>query len=166
MSAGPIAHAELETHTICNGKRPFHRECGRSSLGAVDPYTLPLGTASCCSTIPLLMRRLLASLMLFLQLAGFALPFVQAQQAVPACCRRAGQHHCAMPTQGDGFRSIPANCPYRHVTAITSHSVTALGVQASALTPASSWHGSLSFASPDIPRYVEGNAQKRGPPLS
>jgi hypothetical protein len=112
------------------------------------------------------MRRLLASLMLFLQLAGFALPFVQAQQAVPACCRRAGQHHCAMPTQGDGFRSIPANCPYRHVTAITSHSVTALGVQASALTPASSWHGSLSFASPDIPRYVEGNAQKRGPPLS
>ena len=112
------------------------------------------------------MRRSLASLVLFLQLAGFALPFVQGQQAVPACCRRAGQHHCGMPLQGDGFRSIPANCPYRHFTAITSHSVTALRVQRNAFTLASSWQDSLPTASPDIARYVEGNAQKRGPPLS
>ena len=69
----------------------------------------------------LLMRRSFASLVLFLQLAGFALPFVQAQQAVPACCRRGGQHHCATPLPVDGFRSAPANCPYRHFTGITSH---------------------------------------------
>jgi hypothetical protein len=112
------------------------------------------------------MRRLLASLMLLLQLAGFTLPFVQAQQAVPACCRRAGQHHCAMPLAVDGFRSATANCPYRHVTAIISHSVTALGVRCNTVIPASSWQDPLPFASPDIPRYVEGNAQKRGPPLS
>jgi len=112
------------------------------------------------------MGRLLASLVLFLQLAGFALPFVQGQQAIPACCRRGGQHHCAMPLQGDGFHSAPANCPYRHFTAITSHCVTALGVRGNALTPALSWQDSLPIASPDIARYVEGNAQKRGPPLS
>jgi hypothetical protein len=112
------------------------------------------------------MRRLLASLVLFLQLAGFALPFVQAQQTVPVCCRRAGKHHCAMPPQADGFRSAPANCPYRHDTAITSHSVTALGVRDNAVIPDSSWQDSLHFASPDIPRYVDGNAQKRGPPLA
>jgi len=111
------------------------------------------------------MRRLLASLVLFLQLAGFALPFVQAQQAVPACCRRGGQHHCAMPPHGDGFRAIPASCTYRHVTAITSHSVTALGVQGNTLNRMSSWQDFLPFASPDIARFVEGNAQKRGPPL-
>jgi hypothetical protein len=112
------------------------------------------------------MRRLFASLVLFLQLAGFALPFVQAQQAVPACCRRAGQHHCAMPLPGDGFRAIPASCPYRHFTAITSHSVTALGVRCKVVVPASSLQDSFPTASPDIPRYVEGNAQRRGPPLS
>lgn len=112
------------------------------------------------------MRRSLASLVLFLQLAGFALPFLQVQTTVPACCRRTGQHHCGMPLPVDGFRSVPANCPYRHFTAITSHSVTALRVQRDAIIPASSWQDSLHFASPDIARYVEGNAQKRGPPLA
>jgi len=112
------------------------------------------------------MGRSLASLVLFLQLAGFALPFLQGQQPVPACCRRGGQHHCAMPSPGDGFRPIAANCPYRHFTAITSHSVTALGVRGNAVTPASTWQDSLHCGSPDIARYVEGNAQKRGPPLA
>jgi len=112
------------------------------------------------------MGRSFASLVLLLQLAGFVLPFVQAQQAVPACCRRGGQHHCATPLPVDGFRSAAANCPYRHFTGITSLSVTALGVQSQAVVPASFWQDSLRSASPDIPRYVEGNAQKRGPPLA
>jgi len=112
------------------------------------------------------MRRFFASLVLVLQLAGLALPFVQAQSAVPACCRRGGQHHCATPVPVDGARSAPANCPYQHFTAITSHSVTALGVRSQTVTPASFWQDSLRSASPDIPRYVEGNAQKRGPPRS
>jgi hypothetical protein len=112
------------------------------------------------------MRRSLASLVLFLQLAGFALPFVQGQQAIPACCRRGGPHHCGMPLPVDGFRSTRTNCPYRHFTAITTHSVTALRVQRDAIIPASCWQGSLRSASPDISRYVAGNAQKRGPPLA
>ncbi|MFZ0792285.1 MAG: hypothetical protein WAM65_00860, partial [Candidatus Korobacteraceae bacterium] len=60
----------------------------------------------------------------------------------------------------------PANCPYRHFTAITSHSVTAVGVRSQSVTLASFWQDSLLIASPDIARYVDGNAQKRGPPLA
>ena len=80
------------------------------------------------------MRRLAASLLLFLLFAGLALPMVLAQDSgVPACCRRSGKHHCAMLPQGDGFRTVTANCPYRRFTALTSHS-TPLSAAATALS--------------------------------
>ncbi|MGA2904760.1 MAG: hypothetical protein ABSD98_13075 [Candidatus Korobacteraceae bacterium] len=112
------------------------------------------------------MRRSLASLLLVLLVGTLALPFLQAQPDVPACCRRGGQHHCAMPLPGDGFRAIAPCCPYRHFTALTSHSVTALRVPVQALVLSLRWHNAIRFDSPDVARYVEGNAQKRGPPLA
>src|ERR1035438_5923784 len=69
------------------------------------------------------MRRLAASLLLLLLCAGLALPVLVARESgVPACCRRSGKHHCAMPPQGGGFRTLAPNCPYRRFTALTSHS--------------------------------------------
>jgi len=63
-------------------------------------------------------RALAISLMLF-----FTLPLVSsvfgtamAEGTVPACCRRDGKHHCAMPSEGlsegSGARAFRSKCPY------------------------------------------------------
>ncbi|MFI5115749.1 MAG: hypothetical protein ACHP8B_03525 [Terriglobales bacterium] len=112
------------------------------------------------------MRRLAASLLLVLLLAGLALPLLLGRDSgVPACCRRSGKHHCAMLPQGDGFRAVAANCPYRRFTALTSHS-TPCSTTATALSLDLGCENSIALASPDLPLRVAGNAQKRGPPLS
>ncbi|MGA3053808.1 MAG: hypothetical protein ABSD63_06350 [Candidatus Korobacteraceae bacterium] len=112
------------------------------------------------------MRRLAASLLLVLLCAGLALPMLLARESgVPACCRRSGKHHCGMLPQGDGFRTVTANCPYHRFTALTSHSTT-LGTAATALSVNLGGENSIALASPDLPLRVAGNAQKRGPPLS
>jgi hypothetical protein len=112
------------------------------------------------------MRRLAASLLLVLLLAGLALPMLLAQgSGVPACCRRNGKHHCMMLLRGDGFRTAAANCPYRHFTALTSHS-TPCSITATVLSVNLGCENSIALASPDLPLRVAGNAQKRGPPIS
>ena len=112
------------------------------------------------------MRRLAASLLLVLLLAELALPMLLARESgVPACCRRSGKHHCAMLPQGDGFRTVTANCPYRRFTALTSHS-TPLKTVTNHLFVSLGGENSVALASPDLPLRVAGNAQKRGPPLS
>jgi hypothetical protein len=112
------------------------------------------------------MRRLAASLLLVLMYAGLALPMLLARESgVPACCRRSGKHHCVMLPQGDGFRTITANCPYRHFTALTSHSTT-LGTAATVLSVSLDCENSVALEPPDVALRVAGNAQKRGPPLS
>ena len=112
------------------------------------------------------MRRTLASLLLVLSLAGFALPFLQAQSRVPACCRRAGQHHCGAAAPGDGFHATQACCPYRNFTALTSHSVTALRMPSQAMYLSLRWQPVVNTNSTELPRYVFDPAQKRGPPLA
>jgi hypothetical protein len=112
------------------------------------------------------MRRLAASLLLVLLFAGLALPMLLARESgVPACCRRSGKHHCMMLPQGDGFRTVTANCPYRHFTALTSHS-TPCSTAATAFSVNLGCENSIALASPDLPLRVAGNAQKRGPPRS
>jgi hypothetical protein len=112
------------------------------------------------------MRRLAASLLLLLLCAGLALSVLVARESsVPACCRRSGKHHCAMLPQGDGFRAVTANCPYRRFSALTSHS-TPCSTAASVLSLNLGGENSIALASPDLPLHVAGNAQKRGPPLS
>jgi hypothetical protein len=112
------------------------------------------------------MRRLAASLLLVLLFAGLALPMLLARESgVPACCRRSGKHHCAMLPQGDGFRTVTANCPYRRFTALTSHSIP-LGAAATVLSVSLDCENSVALESPDVALRLAGNAQKRGPPLS
>ena len=112
------------------------------------------------------MRRLAASLLLALLCAGMTLPLLQAQgNGVPACCRRNGKHHCAMLPQGDGFRTSATNCPHRGFTALTSHS-TPLNKVTHDLPVSSVREASIAFESRDLSALVDGNAQKRAPPLS
>jgi len=62
------------------------------------------------------MRRLWA--MLLLVLFSFSLigpAFATAESQLPECCRRLGQHHCAMPqghSPGAGLRNTADQCPY------------------------------------------------------
>ena len=67
-------------------------------------------------------RALAISLMLL-----FSLPLVSsllgagaAEASVPACCRRDGRHHCAMPAeeqdQGSGAHAVREKCPYTPAT--------------------------------------------------
>ncbi len=116
--------------------------------------------------ILLLMRRTAANLLLVLMFAGLALPLLLAHESgVPAaCCRRGGKHHCAMLPQDDGFRAVMPTCPYRHFTALTSHSTFPSGVTALSVDLAS--ENSIALVPPDLSSRAAGNAQKRGPPLS
>jgi hypothetical protein len=94
---------------------------------------------------------------------------MQAQPRTPACCRRAGQHHCgagATTPASDGFRSLANRCLYRSPHALTTHGNPALGTIAS-----SDFAPMLSRAlvvPPDansVHNLAAAN-QQRGPPLS
>ncbi len=112
------------------------------------------------------MRRSLASLLLALLIGTFVLPFSQAKQNVPACCRRGGQHHCAASAGNDGFRSTWPSCPFQRFVPLVSHSKTALRASAETLFIALHWHSTVTADSPDIAHRAAGNTQKRGPPLA
>jgi hypothetical protein len=112
------------------------------------------------------MRRPVASLLLVLLLAGFALPIVQAQTSAPACCRRGGQHHCTTPSTADGFRSLADCCFYRHFTALTTHGNPALGRSSAIAAGLVSTSNPAAVASaPAFQLFARSNSQ-RGPPLS
>ncbi len=82
-----------------------------------------------------MLRRLLAILLL----AVFGLPIVSsslalgqgAEAGLPACCRRVGQHHCAMTmgeraeavagTQEKAWRTPAETCPYCPASVVAAH---------------------------------------------
>ena len=112
------------------------------------------------------MRRPVASLLLVLLLAGFALPLLQAQPDVHACCRRNGMHHCSAPATADGFHSTAGCCPYRQFRAVTTHPNWAIVTAGRTLfhvliVP----HSLTATPDPDFQRFARNNSQ-RGPPLS
>jgi hypothetical protein len=111
------------------------------------------------------MRRSLANLLLVLLIATSVLPLVQAKQAVPACCRRAGQHHCATPLPSNGFHSSESNCPYRHITALISHVVTSIPTSSHTLLPDLRWSESLYIESAQLLHCYGNGTSERGPPL-
>lgn len=118
------------------------------------------------------MRRILSISLLVVLGIGLGLPFVQAQETVPACCRRDGKHHCNanMGASGEssglpGFKSAVETCPYRHHPALTS--------EQSALTATPHQIGIFVFCSEAL-QPTESNfysnrpndAHKRGPPAA
>jgi len=112
------------------------------------------------------MRRPVASLLLVLLLAGFALPIVQAQTSAPACCRRGGQHHCTTPSTEDGFRSLADCCFYRHLGALTTHGNPALGRASAVSVNLVSMPSVVAATSAPAAQFFARNNPQRGPPLS
>jgi hypothetical protein len=112
------------------------------------------------------MRRVSASLLLALLTFGFALPLLLGQpNAIPACCRRDGKHHCAMSPKGAGFRSNATDCPYRSLGAVITPS-TALKVSSSVLSISLYSQFHIHLTPTTIARRAFDNTQKRGPPLT
>jgi hypothetical protein len=112
------------------------------------------------------MRRPVASLLLVLLLAGFALPIVQAQTAAPACCRRGGQHHCTTPSTADGFRSLADCCFYRHLSALTTHGKLVLGRSSAISINIASAPNAVAVSAVPAAQIFSRNNPQRGPPLS
>ena len=119
------------------------------------------------------MRRALASLLLPVLSIPLLLPaFFDAEASnVPACCRRAGKHHCTTPEAkqdraGAGLRAIAPKCPlYSRVGVLPS------GPTATLLSRSFSSHPPIlptiaCVASSDFVRNAAGDrsSQKRGPP--
>ena len=127
------------------------------------------------------LQKLLAMLMLVFVGALYAAPLVQAvssdpESSLPACCRRHGNHHCAMMDQStqelaSGTRQVsqvPQHCPFY------PHSSTAPVVRSHAgLAPSSAFFAQV-LSQPAIQPQVRAvyrlsldrSRQKRGPPSS
>ena len=112
------------------------------------------------------MRRGVSIAVLLLLLTITLAPLAQATgSSLPACCRADGKHHCAMMPGGDGFQSVPLNCPYRVAPAVTSGIAALVRVG----FPVSVFATSSFTVAPSLPEPIPvafGNVQKRGPPLS
>jgi hypothetical protein len=122
----------------------------------------------CCSIDSL--RRLLAILLAAL----FTLPFVtpllaQSREAnLPACCRRAGAHHCqmaAIPTTGTHLLAHNSCCPL-YPRAITSTHPNPLANPAAQtdLTPVNTRPNAIPQTESRRRIARERTRQKRGPP--
>jgi len=72
-----------------------------------------------------MMRRFAAHLALAALYATLIVPFaLAALESAPACCRRAGTHHCQTDSHQAGFHSQTNRCPYS--TALPPASVVGL----------------------------------------
>src|SRR5580698_7423617 len=106
------------------------------------------------------MRRPVASFLLVLFFAWFALPLVQAQTTAPACCRRGGQHHCTAPSTTDGFRSLADCCSYRHLGAAAAHGNPALGQSSGdSFNVVSAPNPGTAFSAPVVKLFAHSNSQ-------
>ncbi len=125
-------------------------------------------------------RRLVAMLLL----AVFGLPLVSSSLALgqsseaslPACCRRAGEHHCAMPmaeraasaSQAPAWTSPLQRCPYCPASITAGHHVDAVWLRGGS----AAHFGFRAVAGPVVQAQCahrlarERSRHKRGPPLS
>jgi len=125
------------------------------------------------------MLRRAASFALFLLLAApVLLPFAQvgAASAMPACCRRNGNHHCANSALGqtltgeDGpsgpeVRNPVPRCPYRGALAV-SHSQEFIPFVSAAYSAAASSRGALHLEAENAAHLVLFCSHlQRGPPV-
>jgi hypothetical protein len=98
------------------------------------------------------------------------------QSTLPACCRRAGQHHCQMSPEAralllhesDGSTRInakPQQCPYRQRSLAATH-LQPFTPGAATIHAAFSLHKPSAAAQADCLRRIsfDRSRQKRGPP--
>jgi hypothetical protein len=120
------------------------------------------------------MRRALASFLLLVFSFPLIAPavYADAQSNLPECCRRAGNHRCAMtmdetsPAQGVAFRTIRPRCPlYPGALASPMGPYVAVLKSSSAIFGAVVSHPAIQLQTEAGYRISLGrSAQKRGPP--
>ena len=125
-------------------------------------------------------RRLLSILLfwatLFPSFASALTTGAMGQSMLPACCRRAGRHHCEMSSEAralllresDGSTRInaqPEQCPYRQRSLAATHLQT-LTPGAGPTQAAFSLHHPSPIAQAECLRRIsfDRSRQKRGPP--
>lgn len=118
------------------------------------------------------MRRALASLLLALFSFPLIVPMLRADAAssLPACCRRNGEHHCAMPdhSSGSALRASQPRCPLfpKAGAAAVSFNPVVLSAAPQAGEP-SLVFSPATKSNHNIPQItLRGSVQKRGPPSS
>ena len=119
-----------------------------------------------------MMRRISASLVLFaFSLPLISAPFQDADWNQPACCRRAGIHHCSSmgqdePDSTSGPKLKSGACPLFPTTAnISALAKLALpGVSRSIPSPASSLSAARLRSQVRISASADASNPKRGPP--
>jgi hypothetical protein len=96
-----------------------------------------------------------------------------AESSLPACCRRDGQHHCAMmemasaPSDDLAIGAVPASCPFRSQAILTQHSAAYIPEASSAYFAGLISHPAIHAQTHAQLRIAEARShQKRGPPAS
>ena len=110
------------------------------------------------------MRIAIANLLLVVSMAGYCLPFLQAQVTAPACCRRNGEHHCAASPTQEGYHAAAVPCPYRQCTPLASRAATALPCPQQIVAIGLSARNSLSYRPPRLIHSYAHTVPSRGPP--
>lgn len=139
--------------------------CGsgnRLATRVATGYNVPMRRASALSVLAAIGYLLIAPLTL-----------ASPESNLPACCRRAGAHHCAMaaeaaPSTGPAFQPVPSKCPFfpAAVTTPVAGSVTLSG------NAVLRFGLLVSHPAAQAPTEARGRIcfsrshQKRGPPLN
>ncbi len=120
------------------------------------------------------MRRISAVLLLVLFGVSLLAPAFasEADSNLPACCRRAGKHHCSMaarsgsPQNGPGFAANTV-CPlYGQTSAMQSEPLLTFGPHAvSFQIPQIVYAGGATRSQPDLSAFRAKAHLQRGPPL-
>jgi hypothetical protein len=117
------------------------------------------------------MRRFLATFLAVLFSLWLIVPAFAAsiKPDLPACCRKAGKHHCAMPETGHASESalvaVNDKCPFFPHASLAAHHEINAGTQAAGI-----FAGWISHpgGSPQIEAFYrvsyQRSHQKRGPP--
>jgi hypothetical protein len=118
------------------------------------------------------MRRILAIGLLLLFASAYVLPMVMSDddRNLPECCRRGGEHHCAMmdmttESSGDGFHTLRGKCPCWPAGTVRSNQEYAVVSSASLIYGELVSHPAC-FVQTEIGYIVSQSRshQKRGPP--
>jgi hypothetical protein len=95
------------------------------------------------------------------------------ESKLPVCCRRDGQHHCAMaesasaPPSGTKINALPVTCPFRSQAASVAHMAAYLPEASEAHFAGLISHPAVHEQTQSALRVSEARShQKRGPPTT
>ena len=114
------------------------------------------------------MRKCFSNLVMTAMLLVIMAPFIAlSPQALPACCRAGGEHHCAAMVHlgGEGFRAQMPPCPFlQHPAVSPAHS--ALHVQRVLFSITHTYENFSFIGLTSVASATQYSVPQRGPPLA